>query len=205
MCCKRNDFSFQFGVLACFMLLWACGLEKKPPPLLITAIHEGKVMLSDSSTVPIPHYGDTSWIIFYCVRHAEKKKDAGDNPGLTPEGEARAKRLGQILKDVPLDKACSTNFKRTVQTAELARKEMPKPPAAEAFPPDFQDTWLEETLRAGPGKQYLVAGHTNTIPKLLNTLKGSSAFQDIPDDEYDHFYIAVTKGIGQTEVLELHY
>lgn len=205
MRCKRNHFSFQFGILACFLLLWACRLEKKPAHLLVTGIHDGKVMLSDSSSVPIPFYGDTSRIIFYCVRHAEKKKDAGDNPGLTPEGEARAKRLGQILKDAPLDKACSTNFKRTVQTAELARKEMTKPPAAEAYPPDFQDTWLEETLQAGYGKQYLIVGHANTIPKLLNSLKGGSAFQDIPDNEYDHFYIAVTKGAGQTEVLELYY
>lgn len=205
MCHKRNDFSFQFGILACILLFGACQAEKKPAPLLVTAIRDGKAMMSDSSIVQIPHYGDTSYMIFYCVRHAEKKKNAGDDPGLTPEGETRAKRLGKILSGVPLDMACSTNFKRTVQTAELARIEMPKPPSAEAYPPDIQDAWLTETLSDNKGKQYLIVGHSNTIPKLLNYLKGSSEFQDIPDDEYDRFYIAVTKGIGETEILELHY
>ena len=199
------NFSPYFWIPALSVFFWHCQTEKKPAPLLISAIRGDSVVMSDSSVVIIPHYSDTTYSVFFCVRHAEKKKDAGDNPGLTPEGETRAKRLGKILSGVKLDLACSTNLKRTVQTAELARKEMPEPPPAETYPPDFQDTWTEGKLQAGGGKKYLVAGHSNTIPKLLNSLKGSPVFQDIPDTEYDRFYIAVTKGVGQTEVLELHY
>ena len=173
---------------------------------LVSAIHtDGQVVLSDSTSVLIPHYGDTAYTIFYCVRHAEKIKNAGDNPGLTPEGEARAKRLGKILSAVPLEKACPTNFKRTVLTAELARKEMTEPPPAEACPPDFQVMWVDEKLSTGTGKQYLIVGHSNTIPQLLNHLKGGTEFADIPDEEYGKFYIVVSKGIGQTEVLQLQY
>lgn len=186
-------------------LCWACQTEKKPAPVVLTAILDGKAMLSDSTTVLIPHYGDTAYTIFYCVRHAEKIKNAGDNPGLTPEGEARAKRLGKILAAVPLEKACPTNFKRTVLTAELARKEMTEPPPAEACPPDFQVMWVDEKLSTGTGKQYLIVGHSNTIPQLLNHLKGGTEFTDIPDEEYGKFYIVVSKGVGQTEVLPLQY
>lgn len=166
---------------------------------------EGKAVMSDSSFVEIPHYVDTAYTIFYCVRHAEKMKDAGDNPGLTPEGLVRAERLGVILSNEFLDKAFSTNYKRTVQTAEAVRKKALKAPPGETFPPAMQDMWLDETLKQGMGKRYLVVGHQNTIPQLLNRLKGITEFQNIPDDEFGRFYIAVTKGIGQTEVLELRY
>ncbi len=166
---------------------------------------EGKAVMSDSSFVEIPHYVDTAYTIFYCVRHAEKMKDAGDNPGLTPEGLVRAERLGVILSNEFLDKAFSTNYKRTVQTAEAVRKKALKAPPGETFPPAMQDMWLDETLKQGMGKRYLVVGHQNTIPQLLNRLKGITDFQYIPVAELGRFYLAVTKGFGQTEVLELRY
>lgn len=201
----KNNLPAYFWIPVLSVFFWSCQEEKKAEPVRIAAIRDGAVVMSDSSKVAIPHYGDTAYAVFYCVRHAEKKKNAGDNPGLTPEGETRAKRLGKIMSGVKLDLACSTNLKRAALTAELARKEMPKPPPAETYPPDFQDVWLEEKLKVSAGKHYLIAGHSNTIPKLLNSLKGNPVFQDIPDDEFDRFYIAVTKGVGQTEVLELRY
>lgn len=185
-------------------LFWTCQMDKKNTVLLAT-IRDGQAVLSDSTTVAIPHYGDTAYIIFYCIRHAEKRKDQGNNPSLTPEGEARATRLGKIMAAVHVDRACSTTFKRTVQTAEAIRREMPEPPAAETYPADMQDAWLDGKLKEGGGKQYLVVGHQNTIPQLLNRLKGGTEFQNIPENEFGRFYIAVTKGIGQTEVVELRY
>lgn len=173
--------------------------------MLVTAIRDSLVVLSDSSIVPIPHYGDTAYVILYCVRHTEKEKTGGDYAGLTPEGEARAQRLGKIMANVRLDKACSTNYKRTILTAEAVRKEMALPPPAETYPVAFQDDWLAEKLVSGRGKQYLVVGHQNTIPMLLNRIKGDTTFQNIPDDDHSRFYIAATKGFGQTEILELRY
>ncbi len=205
MCYKRNIF---LSLLA-LGLVYSCQMEKKTeqsePAVSIFFISDGKVVLTDSSFATIPHWGDTAYTVFYCVRHAEKRKDQGDNPDLTPEGVARAKRLGRILSNETLDKAFSTNYKRTIQTAEEVRRESLAPPGGAAYPPAMQDAWLEGILSEGMGKRYLVVGHQNTIPQLLNRLKGTSEFQNIPDDEFGKLYIAVTKGIGQTEVLEFQY
>lgn len=190
--------------LLALSLVYSCQMEKKSEPTLLYVL-EGKVVMTDSTFVEIPHYADTAYSVFFCVRHAEKRKDQGDNPELTPEGVARAERLGLILSNQFLDKVFSTNYKRTVQTAEIVRKKALKAPPAETFPPAMQDMWLDETLKKGAGKRYLVVGHQNTIPQLLNRLKDTTEFQNIPDDDHGRFYIAVTKGIGQTEVLELRY
>lgn len=176
-----------------------------PPAPTLIAISDGDAFFSDSTFVRIPHFGDVEYTIFYCVRHAEKRTDQGNNPSLTPEGEARATRLGKIMAQVRLDMACSTTFKRTVQTAEAVRKEMAEPPPAETYPPNMQDAWLDAKLSESKGKRYLVVGHQNTIPQLLNRLKGSEVYPDIPDHEHGLLYVAITKGIGQTEVIELRY
>jgi 2,3-bisphosphoglycerate-dependent phosphoglycerate mutase len=139
------------------------------------------------------------------VRHAEKRKDQGDNPDLTEEGVKRAQHLGLILSQERLDMAFSTNFKRTVKTAEEVRKQAEKAPPGSSYPPAMQDIWLDETLRTGAGKRFLVVGHQNTVPQLLNQLTGGTAYEDIPDNDYGRLYIAVTKGIGQTEVMEFRY
>ena len=179
--------------------------QESMPKALLLSIVDGKAVMSDSTFTSIPHYSDPEYTIFYCVRHAEKRKDQGDNPDLTPEGEARAKRLGIILSGERLDRAFSTNYKRTVQTAEIVRRHAEKVPAGAVYPANMQDAWLDETMGDSKGKHYLVVGHQNTIPQLLNRLKGDSTYQNLPDGAYNRFYIAVTKGIGQTEVIELRY
>jgi 2,3-bisphosphoglycerate-dependent phosphoglycerate mutase len=197
----------------CYLLfllpLWqACqspAHKEDAAPVIVAIQPDGQVLFSDSTTMAIPHYGDSTYIIFYCVRHTEKLKDKGNNPDLSPEGIARAERLGKVLARTPVDMACMTNFKRTIQTSETARRQMEHPPSAEAYPPNIQDGWLEDKLGAGGGKKYFMVGHSNTIPQLLNYLKGSPGIKDIPEDEFGMFYIAITKGVGQTEVLELKY
>lgn len=173
------------------------------PKLL--SIVDGKAVMSDSTFTAIPHYGNPDYIIFYCVRHAEKRTDQGDNPDLSEEGKARAKRLGVILTEAYIDRVFSTTYQRTIQTAETVRRNTAKPPAAATFPPNMQDVWLDQVLSEGTNKRYLVVGHSNTIPQLLNRLKGDSTYQNIPDEDYSRFYVAVTKGLGQTEVLEFRY
>lgn len=171
----------------------------------LLSIMDGKAVMSDSTFTSIPHYGNPDYIIFYCVRHAEKRTDQGDNPGLSEEGKTRAKQLGVILTEAYIDRVFSTTYQRTIQTAETVRRNTARPPAAATFPADMQDVWLDQILTEGTNKRYLVVGHSNTIPQLLNRLTGSTNYQNIPDEEYGRFYIAATKGLGQTEVLEFRY
>ena len=56
------------------------------------------------------------------------------------------------------------------------------------------------------GKQILIVGHQHNIPHLLNQLKGGGfAFEHISGYDYGRFFVAITQGIGATEVLELRY
>lgn len=59
----------------------------------------------------------------YLIRHAEKVTDTGeDDPPLLPEGEARAERTAELLKDVRIDRIYSTPYQRNMATiAPLAR------------------------------------------------------------------------------------
>lgn len=170
----------------------------------LAAIRQGQLIFADSSSQPIPHYGDPAYTTFYCVRHAEKVKDGSKDPDLTPEGQARAQRLGKIMDDARLDKVCTTNFKRTIHTGEPVRY-WAGDPAVETFTAAMQDSWLADKLTEDKGKNIFYVGHQNTVPELLNRLLGSERYQQLPDDAFDRFFIAITRGIGQTEVLEFRY
>lgn len=197
-----------FPALAFLLLFVACQTDtpksKSSPPPLVAVGPDGMLLFADSSTHAIPHYGDTAYLVIYAVRHCEKKKDGTDNPDLSAEGLARAERLGKILDNARIDRVCTTNTKRTLQTGETVKRYAADPPI-ETFPVAAQNDWLAELLQAGGGKQYVYVGHTNTVPTLLNTLLGRREYENLPDDEFGRFYVVVTKGIGQTEVLELNY
>ena len=171
---------------------------------LIAITSDGKIMLADSTVMSIPHYGEQDYLILYLVRHAEKDNANPDNPPLTAEGTARAERLGRIMDNAVLDKVTSTNTKRTMDTA-LAVKRWAGDPIMETFPVAAQNDWLLENLSTGGGKRVFHVGHQNTVPAILNELTQSLRFKNIPDIEFGRFYIAVSKGTGQTEVIELKY
>lgn len=195
----------RFCCLAfCCAFFAACAFSPPPPLPLITAISDGQLRFADGSSRPIPHYGDSAHVILYCARHCEKAKDGTKDPDLTAEGQARAERLGRILSDAKIDRVCTTPYKRTMQTGEAVQRQTGNPPF-ETYPPDAQAVWLESVLAAGGGKQYFVAGHSNTVPQLLNLLVGKIQFQDIADDEFGMLYVAVTAGLGKTEVIECRY
>jgi phosphohistidine phosphatase SixA len=169
----------------------------------IVAIKDGQITLSDGSVVPIPHYNDPGYVTFYCVRHAEKEKNTND-PDLTPEGRARAEKLGQIMDNAHLNIVATTNVKRTMQTGEAVRRWAGDPDAVN-FPPDMQNSWLEDQVHENLGKHIFYVGHQNTIPQMLNQLTGTVQYKNIGENTFDLFYIAISKGFGQTEVMEFRY
>ncbi len=63
-----------------------------------------------NSTFAADHYS------IYLVRHAEKQKE-GENPSLTPYGQARAKQLARLLSQANISQIYSTKYQRTRQTA----------------------------------------------------------------------------------------
>ncbi|HMX40627.1 MAG TPA: histidine phosphatase family protein [Saprospiraceae bacterium] len=182
----------------------ACADAQPAPVPLVLSIRDGQILAPGDSTYLIPHWGDSAYIILYCVRHADKVRDGSKDPGLTAEGQARAERLGRILAQVPLTRICTTPYRRTMLTGEAVQRRAGEPPF-ETYPPEAQDVWTDSVLASGGGKQYVVVGHQNTIPQLLNRLTGKLSYQNLGDYEYDRFFVVVTRGLGQTEVLECRY
>src|SRR4030095_10522417 len=61
----------------------------------------------------LPGFGQRTVVV---VRHADKIDDT-DDAVLSPTGEAQAKSLAHVLKDLGISAIYTTQFKRTIQTA----------------------------------------------------------------------------------------
>jgi len=181
----------------------ACQSPKSAVLPQVTAIQNAQITLADGSTQAIPHYGDPAYTIFYIVRHSETFHD-NPNPQLTAEGFARAERLGKIIDNARIDRVCTVNSNRAVATSDAVQYWAGGPPT-ETFPAEAQADWLTETLASSAGKNLFYIGHDHTIPQLLNQLVGKNTYNDLPAEEFSRFYIAITRGVGNTEVLEMQY
>ena len=120
--------------------------------------------------------------IVYLVRHGEKAA-VGQDPELTPQGQARARNIATILGRAGITAIFSTPYARTRQTA--------KPLAAtlglevQSYDPRAPKA-LVEKVKAMQGP-VLVVGHSNTLGELVK-LFGGTPGAEIGDEEYDRLY-----------------
>lgn len=142
--------------------------------------------------------------VVYLVRHAETtpppdEEDPPD-PGLSPEGRARAEALAALLAPERIDSVFSTDTRRTRATAA---------PLAEALgrsvqPYDPRDLeGLAARLADSPGR-HVVVGHSNTTPALVELLGGDPGEPIDERREYDRLYVLVLGDAGVT-TLRLRY
>lgn len=140
------------------------------------------------------------------VRHAEKETVvSGDemmkaDPPLSREGKARAMRLIEALKDFKPTGIYATNFKRTMNTVmPLADVNQL---AVQSYDPRNQQPFAEK-LKAAAGQTIVVAGHSNTIPRLVNLLLGEEKYADLADSVYNKIFIVrITDGSATVEERE---
>jgi 2,3-bisphosphoglycerate-dependent phosphoglycerate mutase len=124
------------------------------------------------------------------VRHAEKAgetaMDKTGDPDLSPDGQARAKRLVDLVKKYKPHEIYATAYKRaqeTVQpTAEYRHKQV------QIYDPAKQAEFIDHIMKSKT-KHFLIAGHSNTIPMLANALMGKEVFVKMPDTEYGVIYV----------------
>lgn len=137
------------------------------------------------------------------VRHAEKCEMQGDDPELSPDGQARAADLARVVGRLGVDRIYSTPFKRTLDTVR---------PLADSLGLSIVDApvgagnveALRDMLRADASQVILVSGHSNTIPHVVNWLTGSS-FSDLDEYDYDRMYVVRLPQEGPGELLEFQY
>lgn len=168
-------------------------------------VEDGELHFADGTRQAIPNWGDILSTHLFCVRHAEKSKADPHDPDLTAEGEARAERLGRIMAGAGLNAVYTTVYRRAQLTAEPVSRRG-NVPVVEIYELEEQDEWIENSMPFWGGERILIVGHQHNIPHLLNHLNGGGFdYDNIPDSDYGKLFIAITRGIGDTEVLELRY
>ncbi|MEO0585691.1 MAG: phosphoglycerate mutase family protein, partial [Bacteroidota bacterium] len=136
---------------------------------------------------------------YYLIRHAEKQRTDPNNhdPELTKEGHERAEKWAQILQDIPLDAVYSTDYKRTISTAQPTADdqslEIKSYNPRALFSPAFQ----KETA----GKTVLVVGHSNTTPVFVNKIIGKEKYPHMDDGDNGSLYIVTIVGKAVTDVV----
>lgn len=142
---------------------------------------------------------------FFIVRHAEKAvADPGqmqgsqvlnNDPALSEAGQQRAIELRQLLKNENVQFIFSTNFKRTISTAQPL-SELRGNTRIEIYNPskDSADAFIQ-ILRSIKKGNVLVVGHSNTIDDIANNLCGKTVVPgDLKDADYDNLFVVKKKG-----------
>ena len=137
----------------------------------------------------------------YLVRHGEKVDNSAD-PNLSDKGEKRAIALKDTLANAGLKAVYATQFKRTFQTAQ---------PAAEAknititrYNSSVSDS-LITALSNKKGNNFLVVGHSNTVPDILKEASHNTFTVTISDSQYDNIFIVVMPDSLTGTVTHLKY
>lgn len=161
------------------------------------------VISSATRSFQIPDFNNPNKTIFIFTRHAEKQPETAQNnydPELTDAGKLRSKNLAKILSQVPLERVYSTQTKRTVATAK---------PTADKQNLDVKiygndhETLLDELLQIRRSKKHLIVGHSNTVPMMLNYLRGGNHYTEL--GTFDNLFVVVSEGVGNSRVFAFKY
>ena len=138
-------------------------------------------------------FGQRSVVV---VRHADKIDDT-DDAVLSPTGEAQAKRLAHVLKDLGISAIYTTQFKRTIQSAtplaDLLKIKLL------AYEQTDVNGVVTEIRRKHPKEVVMVVGHRSTVPKILKQF-GAKEPMALGSSEYDSLFI-LTLPPGQSPTL----
>lgn len=140
-------------------------------------------------------------VTFLVVRHAEKA-DSSSDPDLSEDGMNRARKLAETLKYTDIDALFSTPYKRTRQTLGVLGEQNGL--SITDYDPRRPNVLLD-SLKVQTGKTFVIAGHSNTAPHIVNYLIGENRYTDLEDHMYDHLWIVHLHADGTTKTILLHY
>ncbi len=187
--------------ISCVFTLFIISCQQPVKELKVKEITDKEILLEDGTNFEITGFGDQGTTTFILIRHAESQ--VIDDPDLTELGLEHAKHLTTVLKDFPLKNIFSTYTKRTRATVT---------PIAESqgleivnYSSENQEGLITSIMRHGAGGNYLIVGHSNTIPSLLNLFKGNEVYENIDKSVYDDLFVVVAKSVGDAQIVALKY
>lgn len=140
---------------------------------------------------------------FVLVRHAEKSTEGGSDPELKPEGVKRAEAFAALFEKADITTIYSTNYKRTRNTVIPLGN-------AKSLTLNMYSSMkavdLESLILKHAGGTIVIAGHSNTIPEIANTLIGEKNFEQFADDDYGNVLVISVTSVGKdAKVVWLRY
>ena len=144
---------------------------------------------------------DRSAATIVLVRHAEK--EAGEDPGLTPEGQQRALRLAERYADERLSAVYTTDTRRTRATAAptAAAHEL----QVAVYDPADVASLAKRLLQTPAGQTVLVVGHSNTIPSLVNALVPGAGLAAIDESDFSNLFVVRVAAKGSARLQQRTY
>ena len=162
------------------------------------------IMLLLAATVPVvAQESDTEAVIFILVRHAETEPDGTRDAPLSTTGETRAAALKALLSSQPIKGVYSTDYKRTKGTAQPLAEA--KSLSVETYHPFDDKNFLNSLIEKHTGQTVLVAGHSNTIPVMVNLLIGEEKFEALDHSDYGNIFIVTATKTGNGTLVRLRY
>ena len=120
---------------------------------------------------------------YYLVRHAEKMDDSKD-PDLSHVGVKRSEKLRDILLQNEIDLLYATPYKRTQQTVKPLGLALNK--YVKTYDARTPFEFVEEMKKLN-GQNVVIAGHSNTVPKMVLYFTGDTV--QIGHDDYYHLFL----------------
>lgn len=139
--------------------------------------------------------------IFLLVRHAEKA--TGDDPLLTPAGEARAQALANLLDSMPIDAVYASDFRRTRLTA--APLALAKGLDVQLYDHKALEAFADALKTQQAGQTVVVVGHSNTTPYLAGLLQNATSYPDFDEADYGNLLIVTVAGQAPGSLVRLRY
>lgn len=205
-----NKIYIAFSILIYFVSSLVLSCSKEPEIITVTVTEndttyitvQDTIILNVTDTLTLTEFLTDTATTFILVRHAETT-GIGSNPDLSAAGIARAEELRRALSSVSLDAVYSTNFNRTMQTAQPVADD--KSLSIIIFDPFNPSAFVDGVLVDHHAGVVLVVGHSNTTPLLINTLVGANIYSDLPETEYDNLFVVTVFEKGRSDVVHLKY
>jgi 2,3-bisphosphoglycerate-dependent phosphoglycerate mutase len=139
-------------------------------------------------------------VVLFLIRHAEKKY-SGFDPELTEIGKLRANKLVLIFEKFNLNGLYHSGYRRTAETVTPLADSKSIPPLP--YSVRSQDYFIDELCQKSG--RYLICGHVNTIPRLLNHFKPGFFSGNIDENEFGLIFMLVINKNQEIRVLEMRY
>lgn len=143
------------------------------------------------------------------VRHAERAAEPRTDPGLSPEGELRARSLAAMLADARVAGIITTQYQRTRLTAAPLAQALGITPevftAGGSGGTAGHAQGVADLVRQRfTGRVVVVVGHSNTLAPIIAAL-GGPRLDDLCDHEFSPLLTLVLRNGGEASLIRGRY